>query len=83
MMSLQKRSAGQKFAICMDSSDYPVSLQKGKIYFVIPDEKAEKIGMIRIIDESEEDYQYDKSYFEFVELSPGLKTLIEKAYSNT
>ncbi len=36
----------------------------GKIYEVIPDEKAEQDDFVRVIDESGEDYLYHKSHFD-------------------
>jgi uncharacterized protein YuzE len=49
--------------ICMDNSDYPVSLTKYKIYEVIPHIRAEETGMLRIIDESGEDYLHSAKRF--------------------
>lgn len=51
------------FAICVDNVDYEASLVLRKIYEIIPDEKAERDDLIRIVDESGEDYLYHKSYF--------------------
>lgn len=44
-------------------------LQFGKIYLAIPDKESEKAGMLRIIDESGEDYLYLQKYFASVHLS--------------
>lgn len=57
----------RRFALCIDNTDYQVSLIPKKIYEIIPDEKAEKDDLIRIIDESGEDYLYHNSYFKIVE----------------
>jgi hypothetical protein len=59
-----------KFAICIDNSDYPASLERHKIYRVIDDDEAERDGDLRVIDESGEDYLYPAAYFLRVEL-PG------------
>ena len=53
-----------KFVICIDNLEYPVSLEKRKIYEVLPDPDAEKIEHIRVIDESGEDYLYPASCFD-------------------
>lgn len=45
-----------RFAICIDNSEYPVSLELHKIYRVLPDDEAERDGDIRVIDESGEDF---------------------------
>ncbi|MGI0480619.1 hypothetical protein ACN4EE_07500 [Geminocystis sp. CENA526] len=58
----------KKIAICIKNEDYLASLEFRKIYQVLPDDKAEKLNMIRVIDESEEDYLYPASYFIVIEL---------------
>lgn len=59
-------TAKKRFAICIDNSDYEVSLIPRKIYKVIPDEQAEQDDFIRITDESGEDYLYHISHFVLV-----------------
>ncbi len=57
-----------RFAICIDNSEYPASLELHKIYRVLPDEDAERAGDLRVIDESGEDYLYRAEYFVLVDL---------------
>jgi len=38
------RMSTSKFAICIDNSEYPASLELHKIYRVIPDDDAERNG---------------------------------------
>lgn len=66
MNKLQKSSP--HFAVCINNTDYPASLERHKIYQVIPDESSEADGDIRIIDESGEDYLYPASYFVMIEV---------------
>lgn len=61
------------FALCIDNTDYLVSLIPGKVYRILPDPKAAKHGLVRIVDESGEDYYYDKSHFAFVNFPPAVK----------
>jgi len=56
------------FAICVDNSDYEASLILRKIYEIIPDELGAKDDLLRIVDESGEDYLYHKSHFIVVAL---------------
>ena len=49
--------------ICINSEGYEVSLTVHKTYRTIADEDAEQHGMIRVIDETEEDYLYPASHF--------------------
>jgi hypothetical protein len=58
----------KRFAVCIDNTDYQVSLILGKLYEVLPDEDAAKDDFIRVIDESGEDYLYHQSLFIPVEL---------------
>lgn len=55
------------FALCIDNSDYEASLIPGKVYRILPDPKAAKDDLVRIVDESGEDYLYHKSHFAFVD----------------
>ncbi len=47
-----------EFVVCINNKGYESSLEFGKIYQVIVDEDAKAEGLIRIIDESGEDYGY-------------------------
>jgi hypothetical protein len=58
----------RRFAVCIDNTDYEASLIPRKIYEVIPDKEAAKDDLLRIIDESGEDYLYHVSHFILVEL---------------
>lgn len=68
--------------MCIDNTDYKASLVPGKIYRILKDAKASKDDLVRIVDESGEDYLHHKSLFVFVDLPKALaKKLIaiEKA----
>jgi hypothetical protein len=52
-----------RFAICIRNTGYPVSLNLLKVYPVIDDPDAEETGMLRIIDESGEDYLHASKRF--------------------
>jgi hypothetical protein len=58
----------KRFAICIDNTDYAASLIVKKIYEVLPDEAAAQDDLIRIVDESGEDYLYHVSHFILIEL---------------
>ncbi len=68
----------KKIAICINNQDYPASLELRKIYQIITDLKAESHQMIRIIDESGEDYLYPTGYFVIVELPEIAQKLFTK-----
>ncbi|MGB3299383.1 MAG: hypothetical protein WBA76_14025 [Phormidesmis sp.] len=52
-----------QFAVCLNNEGYAASLEVGKIYRVIDDKEAIEMGLIRIIDESGEDYAFSASRF--------------------
>jgi hypothetical protein len=61
------------FAVCVDNKDYPASLEAGKLYEVVPDAMAAKHGLIRVIDESGEDYGYSAERFFIIEVPQALQ----------
>jgi hypothetical protein len=72
---------GQRFAICVDNTDYPASLERRKIYRVIPDPEAEQDGDLRVIDESGEDYLYPADYFVIVDFPPIAVRALRKSFA--
>ena len=65
-----------QFVICIKNEDYLASLQLWKIYRVLPDEKGAWHNMIRVIDESGEDYLFAGSHFVPVKLPQAVKSAI-------
>ena len=61
------------FAICVDDTDYKASLIRGKIYRILADPKAAKDDLVRIVDESGEDYLYHRSHLGFVDFPAAVK----------
>ena len=52
----------QQLALCLRNKGYEVSLERRKIYPVLPDRDAAAHGQLRIIDESWEDYLYPATF---------------------
>jgi hypothetical protein len=61
------RRLARQFALCVKNSGNEASLILGKVYSVVPDARAAKDDLVRIIDESGEDYLFSRSQFAFVE----------------
>jgi hypothetical protein len=57
------KTRAERLVVCVDNDGYAASLEKRKIYVALRDTAAEKHGMLRIIDESGEDYLYPKAFF--------------------
>jgi hypothetical protein len=57
-----------EYVLCVRNDNYPASLELRKVYRVLPDEDASAHDLIRVIDESGEDYLYPQELFVTVEL---------------
>jgi hypothetical protein len=67
---------GKKFAVCLDNDGNEASLILGKIYRVLPDARAAKDGLVRVVDESGEDYLFDKAQFVLVDFPQAIRKRI-------
>ena len=72
-----------RFAICIDNSEYPASLELHKIYRVLPDQEAQADGDMRIIDESGEDYLFPADYFIPVDLPQTTVRALNKSFAQS
>lgn len=72
------RQPRKLFVLCIDNTGYRASLVLGEVYRIIPDPKAAKDDLVRIVDESDGDYLYHKSHFVFVEFP---KAVVKKLLS--
>ncbi len=66
----------KRLVICLNNAGYEASLERRKIYIAIPDPRAEKLGQIRVIDESGEDYLYNKDAFKQVSLPQSIRRAV-------
>ena len=69
----KRRAQRASFVVCLDNTGYDASLDVRKIYRIVADAKADKLGLIRVIDESGEDYLYPKKLFAAIEVSPAVQ----------
>jgi hypothetical protein len=56
-------SQANHFTVCLGNKGYEASLEVGKIYRMIPDPTAAQNGLVRVIDESGEDYAFSADRF--------------------
>jgi hypothetical protein len=66
----------KQLVVCVDNDGYAVSLEKRKIYVALRDTAADKHGMLRIIDESGDDYLYPKALFRPIALPQAVKRAV-------
>lgn len=62
------RNSRRRFVICLSNEGFAASLEVWKLYAALPDRAAAKVGMLRVIDESNEDYLYPRSNFVEIKL---------------
>jgi len=70
---------GASYVICVSNHGYPASLELRKIYEALPDKDAAKLGQIRVIDESGEDYLFPADYFVPVRLPQAVARAVRRA----
>lgn len=51
------------YVICVRNEGYPASLELRKIYRFVADRTASRSALLRVVDESGEDYLYPADYF--------------------
>src|SRR5437870_9979694 len=66
----------KQFALCIENVGNEASLILGKVYRIIPDARAAKDDLVRIVDESGEDYLFDKTQFVFVDFPDAVRKKI-------
>ena len=72
-------SAGGRFAVCVRNDGYEASLERNKIYAVLPDDDAERDGDLRVVDESGEDYLFSADRFVAIEVPSAVRASLLKA----
>lgn len=73
------RSIRKQFVVCLRNDGYEVSLERRKIYQVLPDADAAKHKQLRVIDESGEDYLYPQKLFAHIELPQAIRRAVQAA----
>ena len=71
-MATKKR----QLALCLRNKGYEASLERRKVYQVIPDRDAAEHGQIRVIDESGEDYLYPAKFFALIKLPSTIRRAV-------
>jgi hypothetical protein len=62
-----------QFVLCLDNQGNEASLIRGKVYATMPDPRAAEDDLIRVVDESGEDYLFAKAQFVDVELPQAVR----------
>ena len=75
----RKATRKKRFVVCIRNTGYPAALELRKIYEALPDPASEAHGLIRVIDESGEDYLYPTKFFVSVDLSQPVRNAVRRA----
>ena len=78
---MMQQDVETQFVVCVKNEEYLASLELCKIYQVIPDARAAEHWLIRVIDESGEDYLYPADCFVPIELPQAVEQAVEKVFA--
>ena len=81
MATATRKPVPRRFAICVDNTEFPASLELHKVYRILPDKEAARHGDLRVIDESGEDYLYPAECFVLVDLPRQAVQALKKGYA--
>ena len=70
------KSGAKQLVVCIENNGHPASLERRKLYVSLRDPRAEKRGLVRIVDESGDDYLYPKAFFRSVALPQSVKKAV-------
>jgi hypothetical protein len=74
-----KRRVSRRYAVCIKNRGNEASLERNKLYVLLPDRQAEADGLVRVIDEDGEDYLYPADWFVAVELPKVVRASLRRA----
>ena len=74
-----RRRKTQGYAVCMSNGGFGASLEVRKLYPVLNDPEAEANDLIRVIDESGEDYVYPTRLFQRLTLPDEIQRALRLA----
>jgi len=72
-------SMHKEVVVCRSNAGYAASLEPRKLYVTIEDPEASARGLLRVIDESGEDYLYPSELFMPIELSDAARRALHMA----
>ena len=70
------KQQSKHLVVCVNNEGYAASLEKRKIYVALRDTAAEKHALIRVVDESGDDYLYPKTFFRAIALPQAVKKAV-------
>jgi hypothetical protein len=75
----ETKSRSLRFVVCLRNTGYEASLERNKIYRMLPDRDARREDQVRIVDESGEDYLYPANWFAPIRVPPDVRASLIRA----
>ncbi len=65
---MTQRNHRRQFVLCLSNRGYPASLVARRVYIRLPDPDADERALVRVIDETGQDYLYPRRLFVAIEV---------------
>ena len=76
---MARRSPKALYVVCISNRGYRASLVSRRIYQSLPDPEAAKRSLIRVVDETGEDYLYPSKMFVAIDIPQAVEKTFKKA----
>ena len=76
---MKKPRSAKSYVLCVRNEGYPASLLVRRLYEHVPDRSAAARGLLRVVDESGEDYLYPEKFFALIALPRPITRAIRDA----
>lgn len=70
------KTNAKRLVVCIDNEGYLASLERRKIYIALADRAAEVRDLVRIVDETGDNYLYPQSFFREIALPQSVKRAV-------
>lgn len=78
-MKNRKRKSDRRYVMCLSNAGFKASLEIRKIYVALPEPESERRGLMRVIDESGDDYLFPSRLFAEVDLPTSAARVVNEA----
>lgn len=68
-----------RYLLCIANDGYPAALERRKVYEALEDREAQRRGLVRVVDESGEDYLYPAAFFVPIQVPEAAERLFSGA----
>jgi hypothetical protein len=75
----EKKRRTRRYVVCIRNKGNEASLERNKLYVVLPDREAEADGLLRVVDEDGEGYLYPAKWFVALEVPRSVQASLRKA----